>query len=52
MPKTENQNTTVFAKLPIEKNIEYQCLDITRESYDFLLKKKEAALYYKKEFER
>lgn len=41
MPKTKNQDTTVFAKALIEKNIDYQCIDITKESYELLAKKGE-----------
>lgn len=52
MPKTENQNTTVFAKSLIEKNIPYKCIDITKESYNLLLRKRAAALYYKEDFSK
>ncbi len=52
MPKTENQDTTVLAQLLIEKNIPYHCIDLTRESYDLLLRKREAALFYEQEFAR
>lgn len=50
MPKTENQNTIVFAQVLIEKNIDYKCIDITKESYELLLRKREAAFFYEKDF--
>lgn len=52
MPKTENERTSVLAKALTEKNISYECIDISRESYDLLRRKKEAALSFKEEFEK
>ena len=42
----------MMAKVLTEKNISYECIDISRESYDLLRRKKEAALSFKKEFEK
>lgn len=52
MPKTENQDTTVFARSLIEKNIDYKCIDITKETYELLLRKREAALFYENDFSK
>lgn len=43
MPKTENAYTTVLAKVLEEKALSFECTDITRGSYDLLLKKRKAA---------
>lgn len=51
MPKTQNETTSVLAKLLLEKNISFDCIDITKESYELLLKKREAAILLEKEFE-
>ena len=50
MPKTENENTSVLAKIFREKNIKYECIDITKESYNLLLRKREAADAFKDVF--
>lgn len=44
MPKTDNVHTTVLAKVLTDKNISFDYIDITRESYD-LLRRKRAAAY-------
>lgn len=44
MPKTENVYTTVLAKAFKEKSISFEYIDITRESYDLLRRKRQAAL--------
>lgn len=43
MPKTENVYTTVLAEALEEKSIPFEYIDITRESYDLLRRKREAA---------
>lgn len=44
MPKTENVHTTVLAKALEEKSLDFEYTDITRESYDLLLRKRKAAI--------
>lgn len=44
MPKTENVYTTVLAEALEEKLISFEYVDITRESYDLLRRKRKAAL--------
>ena len=51
MPKTDNERTTVLAKAFDKCRIRYKVEDITRETYDLLKRKREAALLHKKEFE-
>ena len=51
MPKTENSKTTVFARALDKAGIKYEVEDITKETYDLLKKKREAALLHQKEFE-
>lgn len=51
MAKTGNAYTTVLAKALEEKSIPYEYIDITRESYDLLRKKRKAALECKSLFE-
>ena len=51
MPKTENANTTVLGKVLLERNISFDCIDITKESYDLLLRKRTAAISCEKAFE-
>ena len=50
MPKTEDKDTTVLAKILASRGIPYECLDITRESYDLLLRKRSAAISLRSEF--
>ena len=52
VPKTENADTSQLAQILRHKSIHYDCTDITRESYDLLLRKKKAAISLKYEFER
>ena len=51
MPKTQNKDTSVLAKLLLDRSISFECIDITKESYDLLLRKREAAISLEKEFE-
>ena len=51
MPKTETSKTTVLAKALDKCKIRYEVEDITRETYELLKKKREAALLYQKDFE-
>ena len=51
MPKTENAHTTVLAKALKDKSIPYEYIDITRESYDLLRRKRKAALVCESLFE-
>ena len=51
MPKTENSKTTVFAGALDKAGIKYEVEDITKETYDLLKKKREAALLHQKDFE-
>lgn len=44
MPKTTDSNSTVLAKAFIDKKIPFKCIDITRESYDLLLRKRKTAI--------
>ena len=50
MPKTKDENTSVLAMILKDKKIDYDCIDITKESYDLMLRKREAALSLKVEF--
>ena len=50
MPKTEDKDTSVLARILASKGIPYECIDITRESYDLLLKKRDAAMSLEHEF--
>ena len=43
MPKTENVYTTVLAKVLKEKSISFEYVDITKDSYDLLKRKREIA---------
>lgn len=52
MPKTNNEMTTVLAKAFDQFRIRYEVEDITRETYELLKKKREAALLHQKEFEK
>ncbi len=50
MPRTDNAGTTEFAKALIKNNIKYEVIDITREAYEILLKKRQVAIQYEREF--
>jgi len=52
MEKTKDESTTVFAKAMRDIGWEYEVKDISLDSYDMLVKKREAALAYKERFER
>ena len=51
MPKTCDVNTTVLAKAFERCGIRYEAEDITRETYELLIKKRQAALKHQNEFE-
>ncbi len=51
MPKTDNAKTTELAKAFDNCKIRYEVEDITKETYELLKKKREAALLYQKDFE-
>ena len=51
MPKTENAYTTVLARALTDKSIPFEYIDITRESYDLLKNKRQAALECRSLFE-
>ncbi|MBO4456850.1 MAG: methyltransferase domain-containing protein [Butyrivibrio sp.] len=51
MPKTDNKDTTVFAGALQKNSIPYEVEDITKETYELLKKKREAAILHQKEFE-
>ncbi|MBQ7781930.1 MAG: methyltransferase domain-containing protein [Lachnospiraceae bacterium] len=51
IPKTENVETTELAKAFIRNGMGYEAVDITRQTYDLLKKKREAAIAHQVEFE-
>ena len=51
MPKTESVETTVLAKALQQNGLKYEVFDITRQTYELLQKKREAALVNKEKFE-
>ena len=51
MPKTADAKTTVLAQVLEKNSIRYEVEDITRETYNLLKRKREAALRHEKEFE-
>lgn len=51
MEKTDNSDTTMFAKSMKELDWEYEVCDITIDSYNMLKKKREIALKYKDRFD-
>ena len=51
MPKTDNSKTTVLARAFDKCKIQYEVEDITRETYELLKKKREAAFRHQKSFE-
>lgn len=51
MPKTPNCETTAVARAFRENDIGYECLDITADTYEMLLKKRRTILAFRKEFE-
>lgn len=50
MPKTEGIETTVLAKALQQNRLKYEATDITRQTYDMLLKKREAAIAHREQF--
>lgn len=50
MPKTEGMETTVLAKALEHNGLKYRVTDITRQTYDMLQKKREAALAHREQF--
>ncbi len=50
MPKTESVETTVLVKALQQNGLKYEVFDITRQTYEMLQKKREAALVHEKEF--
>lgn len=51
MPKTENAQTTELARALSKNQMPYQVMDITKQTYDLLKKKREAAIAHQSEFE-
>ena len=51
MQKTENAYSTVLAKALEENEMNYEVIDITRQTYDLLEKKRNAAIRHQAEFE-
>lgn len=52
MPKTENVSTTELAQALCKQRMKYEVTDITKQTYQLLRKKREAALAHQKEFEQ
>jgi hypothetical protein len=50
MPKTESAETTELARALRQNGLQYEVTDITRQTYELLQKKREAALAHEKEF--
>lgn len=51
MPKTQDAHTTVLAEALQQNGMQYEVKDITRQTYDLLLKKRVAAEKHREEFE-
>ena len=51
MPKTEDIHTAVLTKALEKNGLTYEVYDITKQTYDLLKKKRNAAMAYKDEFE-
>ncbi len=51
MEKTENENTTIFSEVVRAIGWEYEVKNISADSYNMLVKKREVALAYKEKFE-
>ena len=51
MDKTENENTTIFSEVIRTIGWEYEVKNISADSYNMLVKKREVALSYKEKFE-
>jgi len=50
MPKTKGIATTVLAKALEQNGLQYEVIDITRQTYEMLQKKREAALAHREQF--
>lgn len=50
MPKTEGIETTVLVKALQQNGLKYEATDITRQTYDMLRKKREAAIAHQEQF--
>lgn len=50
MPKTEGIETTVLAEALQQNGLKYEATDITKQTYDMLKKKREAALAHREKF--
>lgn len=50
MPRTSNENTTVLAEALIANNLNYSVTDITSQTYEMLVKKRQAAICHKDDF--
>ncbi len=50
MPKTESAETTELAKALRQNGFQYEVTDITRQTYELLRKKREAALVHREQF--
>ena len=50
MPKTQNEHTTVLAEAFKSNGIEYRVTNITKQTYEMLKKKREAAILHQDEF--
>lgn len=50
MPKTQNNETTVIAQALRKNKFRYKVLDITVDTYNLLIRKRESVLKYEKEF--
>lgn len=51
MPKTENMYSTVFARALEQNQLKYEVIDITKQSYELLVHKRNAAMAHQEEFE-
>lgn len=51
MPKTESMFTTELTKALSQNGMDYEVTDITKQTYDLLMQKREAALAHRAEFE-
>lgn len=51
MPKTESVESTVLAAALRENNLSYETIDITKQTYNLLKRKREAAILHQTEFE-
>lgn len=52
MPKTENEKTVELAKAFRNQGIDFEVADITRECYELLRRKRQAAIFLEEDFSR